>query len=139
MIHSDPNDTQSTLFDDDFEDEPKPNSPEDLGLAAPNPNAYGTPRPEPEPLPENFCRSAIQPDDARTFVDWVNEQELPVHAAVTVGGILVGLSGLGRNDLKWLCRAIRQAGRAPSPERMRRAVMSHDVAVLREDQEDQNV
>ena len=117
-------------------EEPKSNSPEDLGHAPPNPNAYGTPRPEPEPLPENFCRSAIQHSDARTFVDWIGEQELPVHVSVTVGGILTGLSGLGRSDLKWLCQAIRQAGRAPEPEKMRRAVMTHDVSVLREENGD---
>lgn len=120
MIHSDP-ENQTELFDE------------------PDSKVYGEPRPEPDPLPENLCRSAIQHEDATKFVEWVHEQDLPIHAAVTVGGILVGLSGLGRNDLGWLCRAIRQAGRAPAPEIMRRAVMTRDVAVLRSDQEDQNV
>ena len=156
MIHSDPDDTQASLFDEASSDasqddergrtrqetslddptEPSPNSPEDLGMIAPKGAVYGKPHPEPDPLPENYARSAIQHKDAILFRDWIFDQDVPTHARVTLGGIVVGLSGLGRNDLKWLCQAIRQAGRAPSPEKMRRAVMTHDVAVLREDDDD---
>jgi hypothetical protein len=99
----------------------------------PHPRGYGEPTPEPDPYPDNACRSAIQIQDARTFVAWLAEQDLPVHADCTVGHVLVGLSGLGRPDLKWLCQAIRQAGQAPEPARMRRAALKHDVALLRGD------
>ncbi len=78
----------------------------------------------------------MQHADAEKFRDWIYAEKLPTHARVTLGGIVVGLSGLGKPDLRWLCQAIRQARRAPSPELMRRAVTSHDVSVLREDDGD---
>jgi len=114
-------------------DEPKPNSPEDLGQSKPKGKVYGKPAPEPDPMPVNLCSSAISWDDARKFIAWIHDQDLPTHARITLGGIVVNLSGLGLPDLRWLCGAIRQAGRAPSPELMRRAVMTHDVSVLREE------
>lgn len=139
---------QAGLFDAD----PPANSPEDLGYRAPqapqtevaaasaltdprvaHPQAYGEPSPEPDPYPRNACSSAIQIEDARQLVAWLAEQDLPVHADCTVGHVLVGLSGLGRPDLKWLCQAIRQAGRAPRPSIMRAAVLHHDVAYLYDD------
>ena len=97
---------------------------------------YGKPAPEPDRLPENFARSAIQHVDAVKFRDWIFAQDIPTHARVTIGGILVGLSGLGKPDLRWLCQAIVQAGRAPSPGAMKRAVLTHDVSVLREEEPD---
>ena len=139
---------QGRLFDepdpdrkrDESVDDPASNSPEDLGYKTPNAppeaTAYGKPEPEPDPMPENFARSAMQHDDAKKFRDWIYEQGLPTHRRVTFGGIVVGLSGLGKPDLRWLCQAIKQARRAPSPELMRRAVMTHDVSVLREDDGD---
>lgn len=122
----------------DQDPEPAANSPEDLGMVSPEPagQVYGKPAPEPDPLPENFARSAIQHVDAVKFRDWIFAQELPTHARVTIGGILVGLSGLGTKDLRWLCQAILQAEKAPSPRLMRRAVLTHDVSVLREDEDD---
>lgn len=122
-------------FAEDIE-EPKPNSPEDLGMTTPSGPVYGTPRPEPEPMPENLCRSAMQHDDARKLVAWIHAQNIPTHARITLGGIVVGLSGLGRDDLRWLCGAIKQAGVAPSPEKLRRAILTHDVSVLREADDD---
>ncbi|MCK5318172.1 MAG: hypothetical protein KAJ55_09665 [Anaerolineales bacterium] len=129
------NGAQGGLFD---EADPKPNSPEDLGHVTPTPagQVYGKPAPEPDPLPVNVCSSAIQHSDAIKFRDWIFAQELPTHARITLGGIVVGLSGLGVDDLRWLCKAIRQAGRAPSPEKLRRAVLTHDVGVLREADDD---
>ena len=130
--------SQKGLFDGPDPEEPKPNSPEDLGMVPPTPagQVYGKPALEPDPLPENFARSAIQHDDATRFRDWIFAQKIPTHAQVTVGGILVGLSGLGRKDLRWLCQAILQAERAPSPGYMRRAVLTPDVSVLREEEPD---
>ncbi len=130
--------SQGALFEKPPEEDPKPNSPEDLGHVTPTPagQVYGKPAPEPDPLPVNVCSSAIQHSDAIKFRDWIYEQDVPTHARITLGGIVVGLSGLGLEDLRWLCKAIRQAGRAPSPEKLRRAVMTHDVGVLREADED---
>ncbi len=145
MSPSSPENGQEELFGDVLKkdlagelDDPKPNSPEDLGMVPPKPTGqvYGKPAPEPDPLPENFARSAIQHVDAVKFRDWIFAQKIPTHARVTVGGILVGLSGLGKSDLRWLCQAILQAGRAPSPGKMRRAVLTHDVSVLRVEEED---
>jgi len=131
---------QGGLFDKpEPDEEPKPNSPEDLGMTTPSVpkgELYGKPAPEPDPLPVNKCSSAISWEDGRKFVAWIHAQDIPTHARITLGGILVGLSGLGTPDLRWLCGAIRQAGRAPSPEKLRRAVMTHDVAVLREEPDD---
>ncbi len=114
-------------------DDPKPNSPEDLGMVPPR-QGYGEKSPEPDPIPVNMCSSAMQHTDAKKFVAWILEQDLPIHADVTFGHVVVGLSGLGTPDLRWLCQAIKQAGRAPAPVVMRRAVLSHDVSVLREDE-----
>ncbi len=146
--------------------DPAPNSPEDLGYRAPQapetdpagPSAlpearagrnghgpeprasharqYGEPSPEPDPYPRNMASSAIQIEDARTFVAWLAGQDIPVHADCTIGHVLVGLSGLGREDMRWLCGAIRQAARAPSPAAMREAVLTHDVSRLRPDDDD---
>jgi hypothetical protein len=80
-----------------------------------------------------MASSAVQIEDARSLVAWLAEQEIPVHADCTVGHILVGLSGLGRPDLKWLCQAVRQAGNAPAPNQMRQAILKHDVGLLRGD------
>ncbi|MCK5089233.1 MAG: hypothetical protein KAI80_02570 [Hyphomicrobiaceae bacterium] len=83
-----------------------------------------------------MASSAIQIEDARTFVAWLAGQDIPVHADCTIGHVLVGLSGLGREDMRWLCGAIRQAARAPSPAAMREAVLTHDVSRLRPDDDD---
>jgi hypothetical protein len=114
-----------------FDDEPKANSPEDLGQAVPAARRYGKPRPEPEPLPKNLSPAAIDWKDFRKFVAWVHEEEFPIHADVTVGHCMTTLSGLGLEDLRWLCQAIRQAGRAPCPVTMRKAALARDVRIMR--------
>lgn len=130
---------QGSLFDkpkpEPEPDDPKPNSPEDLGMVPPR-QGYGEKTAEPDPIPVNMCSSAIQHTDAKKFVAWILEQDLPTHVDVTFGHIVVSLSGLGKLDLRWLCQAIKQAGRAPSPDLMARAVKTHDVSVLREDDGD---
>lgn len=118
------------IVTDDLEDEPKPNSPEDLGQVPPS-KSFGDHRPEPDPVPENMARSAMQHGDARKFVAWVHSQDIPIHAEVTFGHVVVGLSGFAAKDLAWLCQAIRQAGRAPAPSDMRQALLKRDVKLLR--------
>jgi len=128
-----------------FADEPKSNSPEDLGFTKTGPErpagvddrppaekAFGDPSPGPDPVPRNACSSAIQIHDARKFVAWIHDQDLEIHEDVTVGHVLVSLSGWGSETLGWLCRGCRQAGRAPAPSVMREAWMAKDVGLLRQ-------
>lgn len=134
------------LFADD--QEPKPNSPEDLGLGPPrvkperpdgvddrppSSKSFGESSPGPDPVPRNACSSAIQIDDARKFVKWIHEQDLPIHEDVTVGHVLVAFSGWGTEKLGWVCRAVRQAGVVPKPSKMREAAIANDVGLLRDD------
>lgn len=121
-----PEDSQSGQFDD----EPKPNSPEDLGIVTPA-HVYGKPAPEPDPLPTNASSQALQLPEVRKFVDWIHKQGLPTHAEVTVGHVLIALSGMTMTDLRWLCKAIRRAGRAPRPSTMLKAAKARDVRILR--------
>ena len=133
--------SEGDLFDDD---EPKTNSPEDLGHRPvkserpdgvddrpPRDKAFGDASPGPDPVPRNHCSSAIQIEDARKFVKWLHAQDIDIHEDVTVGHVLVSLSGLGTSSLGWLCRACRQAGRAPAPSKMFDAAMKKDVSLLR--------
>jgi len=127
-----------------FAEEPKANSREDLGFSRPGPErppgvddrppeskAYGKRSPGPDPVPLNQCSSAIQIEDARKFVTWIHDQEISIHEDVTVGHVVVALSGWGSDCLAWLCRACRQAGRAPAPSAMRAAWVAKDVGLLR--------
>lgn len=146
---SDAQGPQSGLFDD----EPKPNSPEDLGAAPVGPpdperprarRPYGRPRPDPNPIPVNVASGTIQITDARKFVAWLSDQEFPIHRSISVGTVVVNLSGFTPKDLGWLCRACRQAQVAPAPELMRSALLKRDVSLLRgsageEDEEEEGV
>lgn len=135
-----PSSPQGDLLDDD----PKPNSREDLGFTKfgperpagvddrpPAEKAFGESTPGPDPVPRNMCSSAIQIEDARKFVAWIHDQDFEIHEDVTVGHVLVSMSGLGTESLGWLCRGCRQAGRAPEPWRMKEAAMKKDVGLLR--------
>ncbi len=127
-----------------LEDEPKSNSREDIGFSRPGSErpegvddrpppakTFGKRSPGPDPVPRNSCSSAIQIEDARKFVKWIHDQDIDIHEDVTVGHVLVALSGLGTPALGWLCRACRQAGRAPAPTKMFDAAMKKDVSLLR--------
>lgn len=128
---------------DELED-PKANSPDDLGFGRhrrerppgvddrpPAEKSFGDPSPGPDPVPVNVCSSAIGIEDARKFVTWIHDQDLSIHEDVTVGHVLVSMSGWGSDALGWLCRACRQAGRAPAPSVMREAWKAKDVGLLR--------
>ncbi len=132
-----------------LEEDPKPNSCEDLGFTKLGPErpegvddrppaekSFCQGSPGPDPVPVNVCSSAISWDDARKFIAWIHDQDIPTHARITLGGIVVNLSGLGTPDLRWLCGAIRKVGRAPSPELMFRAVTTRDVSILRQEEDD---
>ncbi len=113
------------------DDEPAANSPEDLGLVTPTARPYGVETPEPENPISNASTKAVQVPDLRKFVDWVHAQGVPVHADVKVGHCALAFSGLCVADLRWLCQAIRQAGRAPAPATMKKSVFARDVSILR--------
>lgn len=119
----------TVLKEDD--DEPAPNSPEDLGLVTPTARPYGVETPEPEKPTTNASTNALQIPEIHKFINWVHAQDLPVHADVKVGHCAVAFSGLCVADLRWLCQAIRQAGRAPVPATMKKAILARDVSILR--------
>ena len=134
---------QGDLLD---QDDPKPNSPDDLGFGRPSrppdvdrrpssSRSYGSQTPGPDPVPQNVATGTIQYQDAKKFVDWLHDQDLPTHADVTIGHVLVALSGLTRDHLGWLCRGVRQAERIPAPWIMKLAAMKNDVGLLRPENE----
>ena len=73
----------------------------------------------------------INHSDAEQFVEWLQDKELPIHASIFPVAIQKGFYSLTRTDLRWLCKAILQAGNAPSVGQMRMAILSRDVADLR--------
>ncbi len=133
---------QGRLFDDpepaensreDLGYRPPPDSTEALSYRPPDEKRVGVGSPGPDPVPRNVASGTIQIEDARQFVDWIHDQDITIHADVTVGHVLVGLSGFSPENLRWLCQAIRQAGHAPHPGTMRSALLQHDVGLLRPD------
>lgn len=103
--------SQNSLFDD----EPADNSPEDIG--------YGSYK---EPV-----ISCLPVQDARRFLDWLDQQDVKRAEGIGLITCMEALSGCTQGDLRWLCAAIHQAGIAPAPGTMKKAVLARDVAVLR--------
>ena len=91
---------------------------------------YGEASPEPAVI-TYVGRKALAIADVKVFVIWLEAQEMPVHVDVTVRHVMRELSGLTTDHLRWLCQACRQAGRAPEPFKMKRAVVEQDVGLLR--------
>jgi len=123
--------SQEGLFPDA---DPPANSPDDLGYSKP----YGQ-KSEPDRGEEkaaqrvNVAKGTIGIQEARKLVAWLSDQDFPVHVDVTVGHILTDLSGHTPKDFRWLCQAIVQAGKAPEPWRMCKALKARDVGILREE------
>ena len=122
----------------DLFNEPAPNSRDDLGFGpAPEPSEDPRPREtfgKKKRAPKettNAAPNAIQWADARKLVAWIVEQDVPTHVNVTTAHCLVELSGLTTIDLKWICQAIKQVGKAPRPVVMKRAAVARDVAIMR--------
>lgn len=137
-----PRPSKGDLFDED----PPANSPDDLGFGKPardpdvdrrpsSSKTYGERSPGPDPVPHNVAKGTIQFQDAKKFVTWLHDQDLPIHEDVTVGHVLVALSGLTPKHLGFLCRGCRQAGRIPAPWVMKLAAMKSDVGLLRPENE----
>lgn len=108
-----------------FPEDPPPNSPEDLGFVKPPPP--GTL--EKLELPP---MSTLPIEDANKFLDWLDGQDdVKKSGEISLIAVLEAFSGLSRGDLKWLCGAIHQAGKAPDPGTMKKATLARDVALLR--------
>lgn len=112
-----------------LDEEPKPNSAEDLGYR--KPYGQGTPTSSRAEDRVNVASGTIGRKEALVFIDWLKGQEFEVHVDVTVGHILTDLSGKRPEDLRWLCQAILQAKKAPEPWRMSKALKARDVGILR--------
>lgn len=97
-----------------------------------DPRLFGDSAPEPDPLPVNHASLAINLDDCRELVAWIYKQDFPIHRQVTAELLVVNLSGMIRDDFRWLCYAMHQAERAPAPSDMRQALITRDVADLRD-------
>lgn len=99
--------------------EPPANSPEDLGYVTV------------EGVTINQPRGAMTLEDAHRFVEWLKTTNYSIEPTLTPGRVYLELHGFTAKDLRWLCLAIKQAGRAPAAHVMRAARLANDVALLR--------
>lgn len=106
---------------------PEPGDQEDVDS-----RLYGDHVPDPDPLPVNQAKLAINIDDCRELEKWIFKQAFPIHRQVTAAHLVESLSGMIRDDFRWLCYAMNQANRAPAPSVMRQALVARDVAILRD-------
>ena len=97
-----------------------------------DPRLFGDSAPDPDPIPVNQAKLAINLDDCRELVTWIFKQGFPIHRQVTAAHLVTALSGMIRDDFRWLCYAMNQANRAPAPSVMRQALVARDVAILRD-------
>jgi hypothetical protein len=97
-----------------------------------DPRLFGDSAPDPDPVPVNHARLAIHLEECETLIDWIYKQAFPIHRQVTAAHLVAALSGMVRDDLRWLCYAMNQANRAPAPSVMRQALIDRDVAILRD-------
>ena len=96
-----------------------------------DPRLYGEALPDPDPIGVNHAKLAIGLDDCRELESWIYKQDFPIHRQVTAAHLVTALSGMIRDDFRWLCYAMAQAERAPAPSVMRQALIDRNVAVLR--------
>ena len=92
---------------------------------------FGDSAPDPDPIPVNQAKLAINLEDCRELESWIFKQGFPIHRQVTAAHLVTALSGMIRDDFRWLCYAMNQAARAPAPSVMRQALVARDVAILR--------
>ncbi len=97
-----------------------------------DPRLYGEAVPDPDPIPLNHAKLAINLDDCKKLEDWIYKQDFPIHRQVTAAHLVTALSGMIRDDLRWLCYAMNQAERAPAPSKMLQALVARNVAILRD-------
>lgn len=139
------------LFDDQ---EPKPNSPEDLGGYTFEPRnrkpkrwekdhpEHPSQRPEnqledgeTEPTSWNVATTDLGIVHMRKFLAWCEEKEID-QAGHTVGTLYVGLNAHSLDGFRWLCGQLARQGfeRLPSIVSMSKAILKRDPALLYSDQ-----
>ena len=136
-----------------FDEEPKANSPEDLGLAA---GATFTPRNEiPKPWhkdhpkhPSNRPHNKLEPGEEpptswnvanvemgiaemRTFLGWCTDKEIDI-TGHSVGTLYVTLNGHSKQGFKWLCTQLARTGmkKLPPVAALDKAIKARDETLL---------
>lgn len=137
------------MTNDLFDDEPAPNSPEDLGAGwtprAEKVQPWHTAHPEHpsrrpgnaheagESAPErwNVATTDLGIVHMRKFLTWCSELGIDT-GEHTVGSLYVALNAHSLNSFRWLMTAIKRSGRKalPSTERMNAATAARDAALL---------
>ncbi len=97
-----------------------------------DPRLFGDSAPEPDPIPFNHAKLAINLEDCQELESWIFKQGFPIHRQVTAAHLVTALSGMIRDDFRWLCYAMNQANRAPAPSVMHQALVARNVAILRD-------
>lgn len=135
-----------------FDDEPKPNSPEDLGGFTPRreqrakqPKPHDPKHPDhPAQRPENqlepgesapeswnVSKGALGILHMRKFLDWCDEKNIDPNGQ-TVGSLYVGLNAHSLDSFRWLCTQLGrcQFDRLPPVVAMSKAILKRDAALL---------
>jgi hypothetical protein len=137
-----------------FDDEPKPNSPEDLGAGAFVPRAERRPKPwetshkdHPAQREVNQLEPGEQAPDSwnvattdlgilhmRKFLAWCEEKEIDT-AGHTVGALYVGLNAHSLDSFRWLCSTIsrQKLVKLPRIVSMSKAILARDPGLLYSD------
>lgn len=140
----------------DLFDDPKPNSPEDLGgffeprSARRAREKKREPKPwhtehkdHPAQRPENQLQPGETPPSSwnvatslgiqhmRTFLEWCDEQSIDRNGH-TVGTLYVALNAHSIDALRWLCQSLKRSRleKLPTLDAMNKAILARDVALL---------
>ncbi len=139
-----------------FDDEPRPNSPEDLGGLSFVPRAERrAKKKEPKPWhtehkdhPSQRPENQLQPGETaptswnvakveigilhmRKFLAWCESAGIE-DSGHTVGTLYVALNAHSLEGLRWLCQNLKRTGLAelPTIDAMNRAILARDAALL---------
>lgn len=133
-----------------FDDEPKPNSPEDLGTFTPRrerrkPPPHDVAHPEhpsqrfenqledgeEAPTSWNTATTDLGIQHMRTFLEWCDGKGID-RAGQTVGTLYMGLNAHSLDNFRWLCTQLGRVGvdRLPPAAAMSKAILARDVSLL---------
>lgn len=139
-----------------FEDEPKPNSPEDLGgtftprsqRPARRPKPWDTEHPDhPSNRPENRILTGEDPPESwnvskgslgiqhmRTFLEWCEGKDMDT-TGHSVGTLYCALNAHGLGSFRWLCTALGRGKftKLPPVAMLDKAIKKRDVSLLYSD------